>query len=1101
MDNRDIQEQLAALSPAKRALFELHLKQLKGSSLLAHSVPRRATREAAPLSFAQQQLWILHQLEPESPAYNESCGWHLRGRLDVAALQNALSAVVARHEIFHTVITSIDGNPLQTVVAPHTVEIPLIDLRAGTAAGRDTEIHRLLGETIRRPFDLSRDLPLRVLLLRLADQEHIFFWVVHHIAFDGWSGAIFRRDLSTFYRAFFAEQEPSLADLPIQYQDYAGWQRQWLQGELLEAQLTYWKKQLNNIATLQLPTDHPRPARQTFNGAHLSAAIPKELANRLKAFSNQENATLFMTLLAVFQVLLHRYTGQDDIAVGSPIAGRTRPEIENMIGFFVNTLVLRTQFTGPLHFREVLYQVRETALAAYAHQDVPFELLVQELQPQRDLSHSPLFQVLFNFRNIPEQAFELPELEICPINEESGVAKFDLSLAVIDHNGELAATIEYNTDLFRTETIERMLGHYHTLLQAVVATPDEPIATLPLLTSAEEHQLLVEWNSTKRDYSHDLCVHHLFEAQVECTPDAVAVVCEGQHLTYRELNTRANQLAHYLRRRGVGPEVLVGLCVERSIEMMVALLGILKAGGAYVPLDPAYPQERLTFMLQNAQVTVLVAQAQLLSKLPALKCPVICLDTDWSIITQESVAAPIAGATAENLVYMIYTSGSTGQPKGVQIPHRALSNVLHATGGQPGMSGHDTLLAVTTLSFDIAALELFLPLTVGARIVLASREAATDGRLLQQHLATSGATLMHATPSTWRMLIDTGWPGNPQLTMLCGGEALPQELARELLPRGAALWNLYGPTETTIWSTLSKVDTGERHPTLGRPLANTQLYLLDPHLQPVPIGVPGELYIGGDGLARGYLHRPELTIEKFIPHPFSLEPGARLYRTGDQARYLPDGNIEFLGRRDQQVKLRGFRIELGEIESVLRQQPAIRDTVVALREDAPRDKRLVAYLVSAPCPPPTVSELRSALQRKLPDYMIPSAFVFLDTLPLMPNGKLDRRALPPPESTRPVLEQAFVAPRTPEEEVIAGIWAQVLGLERVGIHDNFFALGGHSLKATQVVSRIQAALQIELSLRTLFEAPTVAGLASVLGSQPRRVLGRITRQPRGTAPR
>jgi amino acid adenylation domain-containing protein len=803
------------------------------------------------------------------------------------------------------------------------------------------------------------------------------------------------------------------------------------------------------------------------------------LVQSLKALSRQEGATLFMTLLAAFQTLLHRYTGQSIVVVGSPIAGRTHLETEGLIGLFINTLVLRTDLAGNPTFRELLHRVREVSTQAYAHQDLPFEKLVEALNPERDLSRNPLFQVLFNLENIPKHATQAQSLGIGAFEFDRGIAPLDLSLEMVEGADGLSCIAEYNTDLFDAATISRLLSHFRTLLEGIIAHPEQSIATLPLLTAAERQQLLGEWNATAADRE-DVCIHHLFEAQVEQTPDAVAMVFEGQQMTYRELNHRADQLAYYLHKLGVGPEVVVGICVERSLEMLVGLLGILKAGGAYVPLDPAYPKERLAFMLEDMQAPVLVTQQRLAVSLSDYTTRLVCLDADWEAIAREGDLKPDSGVSAENLAYVIYTSGSTGQPKGVAVSHRSVVNFLTAVCQRPGLTHQDILLTVAPVAFDMAVFDLWLPLTVGARIVMVSHEVAADGGRLVRELVATNTTVMHATPATWRLLLEAGWQHSSRLAILCGGEALSRELATQLLARGSCLWNLYGPTEATVWSTVHEVQPQEGSISIGRPLANMQTYVLDAHGQPVPIGVPGELYIGGVGLARGYLNRPELTAERFIPNPFSSEPGARLYKTGDLVRYWPDGGLEFLGRLDHQVKLRGFRIELGEIEAVLDQHPGLRQVVVVAREDLPGQQQLVAYVIPHQGLAPTISDLRSFLQAKLPDYMVPAAFVLLETLPLTSNGKIDRRALPPPAPTRPELAAPFVAPRTPIEAMLAGIWAEVLRLERVGIHDDFFELGGHSLLATQVMSRLQRALRVELPLGVLFDQPTVAGLAEAV---------------------
>jgi amino acid adenylation domain-containing protein len=1041
----------------------------------------RGHLDELPLSFAQQRLWFLSQLDPGSPVYNLSAGYRLRGPLNATALEHSLHEIIRRHESLRTIFPAVDGRPVQVVTPHQPLALPVIDLRALARRDKDARARQLAIEHAQRPFDLPHGPLFRATLVQLAAEEYLFLLSMHHIVSDGWSMGVFFRELAALYAAFSSGKASPLPELPVQYADFALWQQQWLQGEVLEKQLAYWTQQLaGSPPLLELPTDRPRPVTQTYRGARQWLALPKALSDQLRALSQREGVTLFMTLLAAFQALLSRYTGQEDIVVGSPIAGRTRVATEGLIGLFVNTLVLRMDLSGNPTFRELLQRVRAVALEAYAHQDLPFEKLAEELQPERSLSHALVFQVLFALQNVPRQPLELPGLTVSPLEREAGTAKFDLSVFISEEGETLRGTVNYNSDLFEADTIARLVGHFQTMLDGIVADLDTPISRLPLLTGAERQQLLMAWNQTRTHAPQDSCLHDLFEAQVERTPDAVAVVCEDQQLTYRELNRRANQLAHYLRGHGVGPEVLVGICMERSLELVVGLLGILKAGGAYVPLDPAYPPARIAFMLDDSQAPVLLTHQCLLAGLPAHQAQVVCLDADWAAIAQEPEENPARGTAADRLAYVIYTSGSTGQPKGVQIPHRAVVNFLESMRQQPGLREHDVLLAVTTLSFDIAALEVFLPLIVGARVVLASRAVATDGRQLLQTLADSQATVMQATPATWRLLLEAGWAGSPQLTVLCGGEALPRELAQPLLARAAAVWNLYGPTETTIWSAVAQVAPGDGPVPIGRPIANTQVYLLDPHLQPVPIGVPGELYIGGHGVARGYLNRPELTAERFIVDPFRDEPQARLYKTGDLARYRPDGTLEFLGRLDQQVKLRGFRIELGEIEAVLTQHTAVRESVVLAREDAPGARGLVAYIVPRQAPPPTTRELRSFLQAKLPNYMVPSTFVMLAALPLTPNGKVDRRALPVPDQERPLLEEAFVAPRTPVEEALAGIWADVLGLTQVGIHDHFLELGGHSLLATQVIARLREAFQVELPLRSLFEAPTVADQAEYI---------------------
>ena len=1084
MGSDSLTARFANLSPVKRALLELRLKEKCPESLVTPSIPRRSARDTAPLSFAQQRLWFLNQLEPESPAYNESNAFRLSGTLNRDAFKMALNQVVLRHEILRTTIVTVDGSPCQVIASNRDVDLPVIDLQAVPETDRDSEAQRLIVETIRKPFDLFRDLMLRVLLLQLTEKEHIFLVVKHHIASDRWSTGILWKELTALYEAFVSGEPSPLPELPIQYADYAVWQREWLQGEVLERQLSYWKKQLAGLGALQLPTDRPRPSVRSYQGKRQTIELSKQLSQELEVLSRQQGTTLFMTLLAAFQTLLYRYTGQEDIAVGCPIAGRTRQELEGLIGFFVNTLVVRVDFSGNPTFRGLLARVREVALEAYGHQDLPFEKLVEELQPERNLTHSPLFQVAFAYQNTPDHALEIPGVLVTPVEKIVETTKFDLHLSVNNADERIGATLYYATDLYDDVTIARLLSHFRVLLEGIVADPDRRVSELPILTEAEEHQLLVEWNDTKRDYPKDICIHQLFEEQVEKSPDAVAVVFENQQLTYRGLNARANRLAHYLQKQGVGAESLVGICVERSLEMVVGILGILKAGGTYVPLDPSYPKERLRFMLEDAQVAVLLTQQQLANDLiedsysrsSILDRPikVVCLDADWKVIAEEGEQNPVTGITPEHLAYVIYTSGSTGTPKGVAIEHRNTVALLSWAKEVFTDSELSAVLASTSICFDLSAFELFVPLSCGGRVVLVE-----NALQLYETANANQVTLINTVPSVMTTLIRAGRLPDSVRVVNLAGEPLRPELVQELYQTATVekVYDLYGPTETTTYSTFTLRVT-DRPATIGRPICNTQVYILDSNLQPVPIGVPGEIHIGGGGVARGYLGRSELTKEKFISNPFSDDSNSRIYRTGDLARYLPDGQIQFHGRADNQVKIHGFRIELGEIESVLGQHPAVRQAVVNARENVPGDKRLVAYVVSRKEEACTTSELRHFLRLKLPEYMIPSAFVLLDSLPLTANGKVDRQALPAPDQNRVAAEQSYVAPRNPAEELLANIWAEVLKLEKIGIHDNFFGLGGHSLKATQVISRVRKALRLDLSVRVLFEAPTIAELAS-----------------------
>jgi len=1036
-----------------------------------------------PATFAQQRLWFLEQLQPGSASYLIPWSLRIQGQLNAEALQRSLNEIVRRHEILRTSFSWKDGAPVQVVTSELSLAMPVRDL--SSSPNREQEVQKLALEEARKPLDLERGPLVRAQLLRLGAEDHILLLTMHHIMFDGWSRRILVRELAALYEAFGAGKPSPLPEPKLQYADYAVWQRKQFQGVKLEKELSYWRQQLAGApASLDLPTDRPRPAMQTFSGAKTPFSFSKEFNEKLQTFSRERGVTAFMTLLAGFQILLSRYSNQDDVVVGTPVANRNRAEIEEMIGFFTNTLVLRTRLSGEATFAEVLAQVKETALGAYAHQDVPFEKLVGELQPERNLGQNPLFQVMFSYQNAPRRAFELGTLKVSLMDVGEATSKFDLSVFLSETPEGVGGRVEYNTDLFDAVTIERMTGHYCVLLEAALASPELPASQLPLLTQSEANQILMEWNATQTDFSHDLCLHQWIEQQAQRSPDAVAVVMGGEQISYRALDERSSQLAHYLRARGVGTETLVGVYLERSINIVVALLGVLKAGAAYIPLDPAYPAERIGFILEDAGAAVLLTQRDLLSALPSGKATPIDLDEAQKQIAQKEKTAPSANVRGENLAYVLYTSGSTGKPKGVQITHSNLVNFLLSMQREPGLKPGDRLLAVTTISFDIAGLELYLPLVSGAQIVLASRAEAADGQRLMDLMQKRKPTVIQATPATWRMLIEAGWQGTSGLKVLCGGEALPGDLAAQLLPRCAELWNMYGPTETTIWSSVHLVKSATATAPIGRPIANTTFYILGSGLQPVPRGVAGELLIGGAGVARGYLGRSELTAEKFISDPFS-QPAVfgqgqeKLYRTGDLARYLPDGNVQYLGRTDFQVKIRGFRIELGEIETVLAKHPAVQQVVVAAREDSPGNKRLVAYIVTKPGQHLNLTEARAHLKANLPDYMLPTAVVQLEALPLTPNGKVDRKALPKPdfESATP---SGAIQPRDEVETKLQTIWQEILLCGPMGVTDNFFDLGGHSLMAVRLVTEIQKAMGIEIPLTELFQGATIEHLANLV---------------------
>ena len=1036
------------------------------------------SRAAFPASFSQQRLWFLDQFDPGTAAYNIPRIFRIIGPLHVDALTRAFHAVVQRHAVLRTVFDSVEGEARQVVLSDLEVKVPLIDLTEAPEGERESKALRIAIQEGKKPFDLCEGPLLRASLIRLAPETWMLVLVMHHIVTDGWSISRLFRDLTTYYAAFLENTEPELPELPIQYTEYAQWQHEYMSGELLRKEIEHWKNTLAGAQTLLgLTTDHPRPAMQTWNGASQQITLDAATLAKLKSLAQKESSTLFMVSMALFQALLWRYSHQESILVGTPIAARNHVEVEEMVGLFVNTLVFRTDFTSDLSFRDVIRRVRSFALEAYMHQDVPFEKLVEELVPQRSLDTPPLFQVMFIFQNIPKQVFKIPGLSIKEMNFETGIAKFDLS-AELWEDTEFHCQFEYNTDLFEHSTMRRMLGHFERLIQAALENPDLPFAQLPMVSPEEREQLLVEWNRTATDYSREHpqpCVHELFERRAERSPDAVAVVAGHLEMTYRELNQRANQLAWYLLKRGVGPEIPVGLSIDRGSGMVIALLGILKAGGAYVPLDPRLPDDRLSFMLSDAQPRFVLTEQKL--QRGVFGADPILLDSDWEFIAQESKENPDKKLSPQTLAYVMYTSGSTGKPKGVPIEHGSIVNLLRSMQNEPGLNRDDVLLAVTTLSFDIAGLEIYLPLISGARLVIASSEDVVDGNRLRDLLNESRVTCVQATAATWRLLLAAGWQGSPDLKILCGGEALAPELAKELNVRANSVWNVYGPTETTIWSTVYRV-TGREESTIpiGRPIANTSIYILDSHHNPVPVNIAGEIYIGGDGLARGYLNRPELTAERFVAHPLLPNQSPRLYRTGDLGRFRANGEIEYLGRVDNQVKLRGLRIELGEIESVLASHATLREAVVIVTGEA-EQQRLSAYVVTDGMAAPAAGELRRYLRTKLPEHMVPAGYWRVERLPLLPSGKINRAALPASLAIALREEAELVDPRNETETKLAEIWKELLQVEQAGIEQNFFELGGHSLLALQLTARIRRTFDVELPVRTVFEAPTIAALA------------------------
>lgn len=1069
------------------------------------SIQRVARNQELPLSFSQERIWFLQRLFPAMLSYNTQNLHWLIGELDVTALGRSINEITRRHEVLRTTFPESLGYPVQVIHPYQWTPLQVIDVQDLPEDERVGKLRLLTQEQLALPFDLTQLPLLRWILFRLRPREHVLLLVEHHLIHDGWSANILLSELLALYEAFSAGQPSPLPDLPIQFADFAVWQRQWVQGEQASAQLAYWKIRLLDCSPLlELPTDRPRAKQQRFRGAAPRIELSPEQGEALRSLARREGVTLFMTMLSVLALLFYRYSGQEDLCIGTGIANRRWRETEGLLGMIINNVVLRIDLAGNPTFQTLLHRVREVTLEAYDNQDIPFDHVVRAVRPPRDLSHNPLFQVMFSFHDAPMPDMTLSHLSVHMEEALSnGSSKFDMNITVIPRaeqyirrtpkSGKDALTViwEYDSDLFDASTVERMLGYYQQLLGYCSHYPQQPIAQVPLLREYERQQMML-WNTTRKVSPPPFCLHQLFEAQVERTPGAAALLFETSRLTYHELDERANQVAWYLRSQGVRSEVLVGICMLRSLEMVIALLGVLKAGGAYVPLDPTYPQERLRFICAETQITIVLTHHQVPDK-DFGPIDVVNLDTQWQLFVQQRTDKLENVVVADNLAYIIYTSGSTGTPKGAMNTHRGICNRLFWMQEHYQLSADDRVLQKTPFSFDVSVWEFFWPLITGSCLVLARPEGHKDSAYLAALIAQQHVTILHFVPSMLRTFLDE--PGIAACgcikLVVCSGEALSIDLQERFFEYfNAALYNMYGPTEASIdvsfWDCVKH--TQIHAIPLGYPIANIQLYVLDTYLQQVPIGVPGELYIGGVGLARGYMAQPGLTAAQFIPDPSGTFPGARLYKTGDRVRYLPDGALEFLGRLDYQVKLRGFRIELGEIETMLNQYPGIQQSVVTIYEEPLGDKVLVAYIVSLPEQSWTISALRHFLQRFLPEYMLPAMFVPLSSLPLTTSGKVNPRLLPAPEAQRSsMLEEAFVAPTTPVESVLANIFCQMLSLKSVGIYDNFFELGGHSLQATRVVSSIRKILLVDIPIRHIFETPTIAQLAEVLGhyeSQP-----------------
>jgi amino acid adenylation domain-containing protein len=1061
-----------------------------GTQVQSRRLSPAEKQETGPLSHGQEALWFLDQFDPGNPAYNRPVFARVQGNLNVSVLQRCLDELVQRHAVLRASFLAADDKPIQRIRAYQPFSLPVIDIAHLTEFEREAHAAKTATEEARRPFDLARGPLFRASLLRLAEQLHVLLFTTHHIVFDGWSSEIFLRELTMLYEALSNDRPSLLPELPVQYSDFVRWQRETMADEPLKNQVAYWRRQLNDSwPIINLPMDRPRASIRTSNGASRSFTLASSLTEKLNEISRQERVSLFMTLLASFKTLLYRYAGQKDIIVGAPFAGRNQSSIENLVGLFINTLPLRTDLSGDPTFRELLARVRTTCVDAHANQDIPFERIVSELQLKRDTGRPGIYQVLFQLRNYPRQLARGGDLDITEYKADSGGSICDLSLAISEEKNGLECCFEYCTDLFDAAGIDRMWGHFQSLLQNIVANPDARLSALSILTEAERQQLLVGWNDTNRDYPRDECIPRLFEAQVERTPNATAVIFEDKRMTYHELNERANQLAHYLHELGVEPEALVGLCMERSLEMVVGVLGVLKAGGAYVPLDPNYPKARLAYMLAQTRVKFVLTQERLLENLADFKGRVLCLDGDRGCFEYAHKQNLNVHIEPTQLAYVTFTSGSTGKPKGVLSCHLGVVNYFSYLLETYNLNDTDTVLQIPSLSFDASVRDLIGPLTAGAQVVIVNDFDAKDPVALLNKISEHRVTcILSIVPTLLNGVLEAAQhkdlrPDSIRV-VLVAGEALTNDScqrAKEVFGQTAWIINQYGPTESTLTCAYHRILEPDHHRgivPLGRPIANARLYILDEHLRLVPIGSPGELHVGGIGLTRGYVNSPELTAERFIPHPFSDDPGARLYKTGDLGRYTPDGRIEFLGRIDHQVKIRGFRIELGEIEAVLAEHPGVQQAVAVVPEDSTRSDRVIAYVVPNNRQALGKNDLRDFLRSKLPEYMVPSALVLLDEFPLTPNRKIDRRALPPPNPAESELSDAtYAAPRNLVEEMLVGIWSDVLKLERIGIQDNFFDLGGHSLLATQVMSRTCQALQVDLPLRALFERPTVAELS------------------------
>ena len=1088
----ELKARLQNLTPAQRALLERRLLEKQMTDARRNAVTRRDVFSPVPLSYSQELLWLLSQFADRGVAYNAPAAFRLGGPIDAEVLERALQALAERHEILRTSYDLIDERPMQIIGTSADVRLSTIDLSGREPEERERELHRILQEESEHPFDLRTDPVMRSTLIKLAPDDHIFLHVLHHVATDGYSRAIIFRDLTALYDSIAEGQPSPLPQLAIQYADYALWHRRWLESGVLERQLEYWKDRLAGApARLELPTDFSRPAVRSYHGDHRNLMIDPALREALRDLGREHDGTLFIALLAAFTTLLHRYSGQDDIVVGTPFAGRNRSEFEEMVGYFINPLALRVDLSGDPTFRTLLDRARETTIEAFKHADVPYGVVVNSTNPERDLSQTPVFQAMMVLHNPAWQTrrpkFEPRGVTAIEFVHQKEWAKFDVLVGMSERQNGLNTTWEYSTELFEHGTIERMTQHFRELIASAVADPERPLSRLSMLTRDERSKVLVDWPSEAPIETHDRPVKELFEEQATRTPDAPAVAFEGERLSYDALNRRANRLARRLQELGVGPNRLVGVFMEKSLDLVVTVLAVVKAGGAYVPIDPLYPQDRVAFMLADAAPAVVVTQEHLVDALPEGAAPLVA---DWDELAQQEDSDLATVAGADDLAYVIYTSGSTGMPKGAVITNRSLTSAYHSYEHAYGLRNVSSHLQMASFSFDVFTGDFIRALLSGGKLVLCPLTILMDPERLYALMIEEQIDCAEFVPAVANLLFDyaagTGRDLGFMRVIVVSSEAWRNErytFFKSLVGPETRLINSYGLTEATIDSTYFEAEdesalVPDRFVPIGRPLPNTQVYILDSNLQPVPIGLPGELCVGGVAVARGYLNRPELTAERFVPDPFqNTDCGGLLYRTGDLVRWLPDGNIEFIGRTDRQVKIRGFRIEPGEVEAALERHPAVDSAAVVVREDRPGEGRLVAYVIPSDGGSVVPKDLRPMLAERLPAYMVPAAFMAVTEFPLTPNGKIDRDRLPEPPAHDAELSTDFVEPRSGTERVVADIWCDVLSLESVGADENFFELGGHSLLATRVLARMRQRFEIELTLRTIFEFPTVAGLA------------------------